>query len=146
MAALIRRAVKVKVDIVNIDERETGERMLLNYGHTLGHAVEAAAGYGVLLHGEAIAIGMDLEAQLAERLGMIDSAFVQRQRALLQAYHLPTALPPDMQPDDLLERTLRDKKVKAGNVRWVLPTGLGTAIVRADVPEALVRTILIDQH
>ncbi|MDZ4718679.1 MAG: 3-dehydroquinate synthase [Roseiflexaceae bacterium] len=145
IAALIRRAAKVKIDIVNIDERETGERMLLNYGHTLGHAVEAAAGYGVLLHGEAIAIGMDLEAQLAQQLGMVDSAFVKRQRALLQAYGLPTRLPQGMQPHELLALTLRDKKVKAGNVRWVLPTGLGIAIVRDDVPEVLVRTILIDQ-
>src|SRR5262249_35814567 len=64
-AEIIRRAAKVKVDIVNADERETGERMLLNYGHTLGHAIEAAAGYGTLLHGEAVAIGMELEAQIA---------------------------------------------------------------------------------
>lgn len=146
LAALIRRAVKVKVDIVNVDERETGERMLLNYGHTLGHAVEAAAGYGVLLHGEAIAIGMDLEAQLAKQLGMINSSFLLRQRALLQATGLPTELPAELQPEDVLALTLRDKKIKAGKIRWILPINLGAAVVRDDVPEALVRTILTDQH
>jgi 3-dehydroquinate synthase len=141
-SALLRRAVAVKVEVVNIDERETGERMLLNYGHTLGHAVEAAAGYGALLHGEAVAIGMDLEAQIAERLGMVDTAFVTRQRKLLQRYGLPTAIPAGMRADDLLARTLRDKKVQAGKVRWALPTAVGAAVVRDDVPEAVVRAVL----
>jgi 3-dehydroquinate synthase len=141
--ALVRRAVKVKIDIVNVDERETGERMLLNYGHTLGHAVEAAAGYGQLLHGEAIAIGMDLEARIAEQLGMVDGAFVARQRALIQAYQLPTALPPGMDPEEITRLTLRDKKVSAGKIRWVLPTGVGGAVVRSDIPAALVQNVLL---
>lgn len=136
---LIRQAVKVKVDVVNIDEREIGERMLLNYGHTLGHAVEAAAGYGPLLHGEAVAIGMHLEAQLAEQLGMVDRAFVERQCRLLQTYGLPTAVPAGISTDTILQLTLRDKKVRAGKIRWVLPTGIGGAAVRDDVPEELVR-------
>ncbi|MFO7169317.1 MAG: 3-dehydroquinate synthase [Chloroflexota bacterium] len=140
--ALIRRAVKVKVDIVNVDERETGERMLLNYGHTLGHAIEAAAGYGTLLHGEAVAIGMHLEARIAERLGMLDAATVERQRALLTAYGLPTQLPAGMDVDQIMALALRDKKVRAGKIRWVLATGIGGATVRDDVPEALVREVL----
>ena len=90
---LIRRAAKVKVDIVNVDEREIGERMLLNYGHTLGHALEALTGYGTLLHGEAVAIGMELAAQLALRMELWGPQSVERQRALLQAYGLPTAIP-----------------------------------------------------
>jgi 3-dehydroquinate synthase len=139
---LVRRAAKVKVDIVNADERETGERMLLNYGHTLGHAVEAAAGYGTLLHGEAVAIGMQLEARLAARLGMLDDATVERQRALLHAYGLPTDIPHGMPVDQILALTLRDKKVRAGKVRWALPTGIGGAAVRDDVPEALVRAVV----
>ena len=140
--AVILRAAKVKVDIVNADEREAGERMLLNYGHTLGHAIEAAAGYGVLLHGEAVAIGMELEARIARRLGMVDDAMVARQRALLRAYGLPTAIPSGITTDDLLTLALRDKKAQAGRLRWALPTGIGTAAVRGDVPEALVRDIL----
>jgi 3-dehydroquinate synthase len=141
-ADVIRRAAKVKVDIVNADERETGERMLLNYGHTLGHAVEAAAGYGTLLHGEAVAIGMDLEARIAASLGMIDEALVARQRALLRTYGLPTSIPPGMAADEILELALRDKKVSAGKIRWALPTSLGAATVRDDVPADLVRGIV----
>ncbi len=139
---LIRRAAKVKVDVVNADERESGERMLLNYGHTLGHAVEAAAGYGTLLHGEAVAIGMHLEGQIAARLGMIDSAQVERQCELLHDYGLPTAIPSDITANRILELALRDKKVRAGKIRWALPTAIGAATVRDDVPEALVRAVV----
>lgn len=142
LATIIRRAARVKIDIVNIDERETGERMLLNYGHTLGHAIEAARGYGDLLHGEAVAIGMHLEAQIAHRMGMVDSRFVERQERLLRTYGLPTNLPPGVTIDDLIERTLRDKKVRAGRARWALPLGIGAATVRDDVPETVVRAIL----
>jgi 3-dehydroquinate synthase len=139
LSELIRRAAKVKVDVVNVDEREIGERILLNYGHTLGHALEAAAGYGTLLHGEAVAIGMMLAARIAERLGMLDAASVERQGRLLRTYGLPVAIPPGIGPDRLLDLTLRDKKVRAGQVRWVLPTTIGAATVRDDVPEQLVR-------
>jgi 3-dehydroquinate synthase len=142
LADIIYRAAKVKVDIVNADERETGERMLLNYGHTLGHAIEAAAGYGVLLHGEAVATGMTLAARIAARLGMLDMASVERQDRLLQAYGLPTAIPPGIAPEQLIELTLRDKKVRAGRVRWVLPSAIGAVTVRDDVPEALVRAVV----
>jgi 3-dehydroquinate synthase len=142
LAQVIRRAAKVKVDVVNADERETGERMLLNYGHTLGHALEALTGYGTLLHGEAVAIGMDLAARIALRMELWGPESVERQRTLLQAYGLPTAIPADVDPDRLLELTLRDKKVRAGRIRWVLPTAIGAAEVREDVPEALVRAVV----
>lgn len=141
---LIRRAAAVKVAIVNADERESGERVLLNYGHTLGHALEVAAGYGALLHGEAVAIGMHLAAQIAARLGMIGPDLVERQQRLLHAYGLPVALPPDIDPARLLALTLHDKKMRAGRVRWVLPTALGSATTRDDVPDTLVRAIVAD--
>lgn len=142
LAALIRRAVRVKVDVVNADERETGERMLLNYGHTLGHAVEAAAGYGTLLHGEAIAIGMHLEAQLARASGMVEQQMVERQADLLRAYGLPITIPAELASDQILALTLRDKKVQAGNIRWALPTGIGSATVRSDIPSTLVEAVV----
>ncbi len=142
IAAIIRRAAQVKVDVVNIDERETGERMLLNYGHTLGHALEALTGYGTLLHGEAVAIGMELAAQVALRMELWGPESVERQRALLQAYGLPIAIPASVDPARLLELTLRDKKVRAGRVRWVLPTAIGMAEVRDDVQEDLVRAVV----
>lgn len=146
LATIIHRAARVKIDIVNADERETGERMLLNYGHTLGHAIEAASGYGDLLHGEAVAIGMHLEAQIAHRLGMVEPDCVERQERLLHAWGLPTALPPALDIDDLIERTLRDKKVRAGRVCWALPLGIGAATVRDDVPATLVRAVLEAAH
>jgi 3-dehydroquinate synthase len=139
---LITRAAKVKVDVVNNDERETGERMLLNYGHTLGHALEALTGYGTLLHGEAVAIGMELAAQVALRMELWGPDSVERQRTLLHAYGLPTAIPAGVSPARLLDLTLRDKKVRAGRVRWVLPTAIGAAEVRHDVPEDLVRAVV----
>jgi 3-dehydroquinate synthase len=142
-AALVRQAAKVKVDVVNIDEREIGERTLLNYGHTLGHALEALTGYGTLLHGEAVAIGMELAAQVALRMELWGPESVDRQRALLQAYGLPTAIPAGVDPARLLELTLRDKKVRAGRVRWVLPTAIGAAEVRDDIPENLVRAVVV---
>jgi 3-dehydroquinate synthase len=142
---LIRRAAQVKVEIVTIDERETAERMLLNYGHTLGHAVEAAAGYGGMLHGEAIAIGMHLEAILAMRLGMVDQAFVARQARLIQAFGLPIELPTDVSIEQILALTTRDKKVSAGKIRWILPTRVGEAVVRTDVPELLVQSVLSER-
>ena len=139
---LIQRAAKVKVDVVNIDERETGERTLLNYGHTLGQALESLTGYGALLHGEAVAIGMDLAARIALRMELWAPESVERQRRLLHAYGLPTALPSGVDPTRLLELTLQDKKVRAGRVRWVLPTAIGAAEVREDVPEELVRAVV----
>ncbi|MEP7187625.1 MAG: 3-dehydroquinate synthase, partial [Roseiflexaceae bacterium] len=140
--SIIRRAAKVKVDVVNIDERETGERMLLNYGHTLGHALESLTGYGTLLHGEAVAIGMELAARISLRMELWGPESVERQRTLLQAYGLPIALPSGVDPTRLLELTLQDKKVRAGRVRWVLPTAIGAAEVRVDVPEDLVRAVV----
>src|SRR6266540_3501614 len=103
LSSVIRQAAKVKVDVVNIDERETGERTLLNYGHTLGQALEALTGYGALLHGEAVAIGMDLAARIALRMELWAPESVERQRRLLHAYGLPTALPSGVDPTRLLE-------------------------------------------
>ncbi|MBC8163274.1 MAG: 3-dehydroquinate synthase [Roseiflexaceae bacterium] len=139
---LIRRAAAVKVAVVNIDEREQAERMLLNYGHTLGHAIEAAAGYGAVLHGEAVAIGMELAARIALGMGMFSQGELERQRSLLHKNGLSTAIPAGLADADLLERTLRDKKVKQGTIHWVLPVRIGAAVVRSDVPDALVAEVV----
>jgi 3-dehydroquinate synthase len=139
---VIGRAAAVKVAVVGADERESGERMILNYGHTLGHAIEAASGYGTLLHGEAVAIGMMLAARIAQGMGLCDAGLVARQRALLARYGLPTKPPAELDPEQLLALTLRDKKVQASKVRWILPTRIGAVEIRSDVPEALVREVL----
>lgn len=140
-ADLIRRAVAVKVEVVTIDEREQGERITLNYGHTLGHAIEQLCEYR-LLHGECVAIGMDLAARIAVGMGLCDGALVERQRRLLAAYGLGVALPDGLDPDAILALTTRDKKVQAKRVRWVLPTAIGAVVIRNDVPEELVRAVL----
>lgn len=141
-ADLVRRAVAVKVEVVNIDEREQAERMLLNYGHTVGHALEQVLGYGVLLHGEAVAVGMHVEAQLAHALGLCDSDLIAQQQHTLMRYGLPTHIPAEVTVAQLVDVMHRDKKVQAGQIRWVLPRRVGHAEVIRDVPVELVMTVL----
>ena len=140
--ALVRRAVAVKVDVVNIDVHEQAERMLLNYGHTIGHAIEQLLGYGVLLHGEAISIGMHYEALIAARLELCDPSLVVHQQQVLTRYGLPTALPAGLTVDQLLAVMQRDKKVQAGQIRWALPRHIGHAEITRDVPLAVVEQVL----
>ncbi len=144
LTALIRRAVAVKVAVVNRDEREQGERITLNYGHTIGHAVEALVGEWALLHGEAVAIGMHAEARIAAAMGLCDPTLVERQRRLLAACGLSVTLPSNLDPEAVLTLALRDKKVRAGRIRWVLPTAIGSVTVRDDVPETTVRAVLAE--
>ena len=135
----IRRSVAIKGDVVSADEFETGDqRVLLNYGHTVGHAIENVAGYGIYLHGEAVAIGMMVAARISEELGMIDSNFVNRQRKLLENYELPvTARGLDV--NRIINATKSDKKSRGGRIRWVLLEGPGKATTRIDVAEDVVR-------
>ncbi|HEU5439101.1 MAG TPA: 3-dehydroquinate synthase [Ktedonobacterales bacterium] len=140
---VIARSVALKAAIVEGDEREAGARLLLNYGHTVGHAIEQVKGYGEWLHGEAVAAGMAAEARLARRLGHCDAALVARQDALLVRFGLPTRLPP-VHVRDLVRTAQWDKKVRGGRVRWVLPTAPGRAVVFDDVPEAEVRVALFE--
>jgi 3-dehydroquinate synthase len=134
---IVARSIELKADVVERDERESGERMLLNYGHTVGHALEAGAGYGMLLHGEAVAVGMQAAAYIAERLGMLDPEDAQRQAELLRALRLPLSWP--ARTDEILARIVVDKKRAGDRQRWVLAERIGTALVRNDVPAALAR-------
>ncbi len=125
LAYIVKRCCRLKADVVEQDEREeTGLRSILNYGHTFCHAFEAGTNYEELLHGEGVAIGMMCAARLAERLGRVDAAFVERQRTLLAAFDLPLDVP-DVDRDELIELMYRDKKVERGKLRFVLPTRLG---------------------
>jgi len=142
LTEIIRRAVAVKVAVVSRDEFEQGERITLNYGHTVGHAVEALMGYGALLHGEAVAIGMHVAIRIAVAMGLCDEQLVGRQMRLLGAYGLSVRMPPQLDRAQLIAATLRDKKVVGKRVRWVLPTALGSVVVRDDVPDTLVRAIV----
>jgi 3-dehydroquinate synthetase len=128
---------RAKAAVVVRDEREEGDRALLNLGHTFGHAIEAGAGYGNLLHGEAVATGLALAAELSARTGRIPAGDAARVRALLSAAGLP-ADPPRIGRARMLELMSMDKKVKGGQVRLVLLDAIGRATVTADYPrEAL---------
>ena len=143
----IGRSAALKAAVVERDERElTGERAALNYGHTFAHAFEAAAGYGVLLHGEAVAIGMARAARLAFRLGRVEDGFVDRQDRLLAAFGLPTspAAAGEIPADRLLSLMARDKKTLGGRLRFVLPDRVGHVEVVDGVPAAAVLESLAD--
>jgi 3-dehydroquinate synthase len=121
---IVARSVEIKSGVVRADPRETGRRKILNFGHTLGHAIEQASGYA-LLHGEAIAIGMVLEARLAERIGVADRGMAGQVEHALRAAALPVARPGSLRPDALLQLTRRDKKARGGAVAYSLPARIG---------------------
>jgi 3-dehydroquinate synthase len=139
---VVARSCRLKADVVEQDEREeTGLRAVLNYGHTFCHAFETLTGYSQLLHGEAVSMGMHCAAQLAERLGRVDSAFTRRQHELLLALGLPDS-PPQLDPEQVLAVMARDKKVEHGQLRFVLPTRLGNVELAGDIDPADVRAAL----
>jgi 3-dehydroquinate synthase len=135
LAHAIRRSCEIKAQIVGRDEREHGERALLNLGHTFGHAIESAGGYVGTLHGEAVAVGLLMATDMACRLGLADAALLARLRSLLERARLPVQAPP-IGAQRALEYMRIDKKVQSGRVRLVLPVGLGDATVSADYPDA----------
>ena len=140
---IIARSCRLKADVVEQDEREeTGLRAVLNYGHTFGHAFETVGGYGAWLHGEAVAVGMVCASRLAEKIQLVDADLTGRQVRLLEAFALPTAVKPEWSADALVDVMRRDKKAKAGRLRFVLPTRLGRVSLFDDVPEHLVREVL----
>jgi len=136
---LVRRSCELKAQVVAADEHEeTGQRAVLNYGHTFCHAIEAIAGYGTFLHGEAVAIGMICASRLAELVGRIDGELTARQERLLAALGLPTSVTGlDIEP--LMAAMQRDKKAEAGRPRFVLPARIGYVELVGGVDEALVR-------
>ena len=139
---IIRRSVAVKADIVSQDERETlGIRILLNYGHTLGHAIEAAGGYGNLLHGEAVSVGMMGAAYIGNAMGMMSDAEVERQRAILESYGLPLTCG-EINIEAINNAMLSDKKTAGRAIRWVLLDGIGNATTRNDVPSEMIQQII----
>ena len=137
----IRRACGIKAAIVASDEREQGRRALLNLGHTFGHAIEAGAGYGNVLHGEAVAAGLVLAADLSARTGRIAGADARRIRELLVAAGLPVD-PPRLGRARMLDLMGMDKKVKGGELRLVLLDGIGRAVVTSDYPREALETLL----
>ena len=138
LVTLIERSARIKVGIVEPDERERGGRALLNLGHTFAHALEARQ-HVDLRHGEAVAIGLVAAAHCAARTGRLDSSDVQRIAGVLEVFGLPVRMPAPADADELIQAMRYDKKVMAGRRRLVLPTGLGAAEITDDVPDDVVR-------
>ncbi len=143
----ISRSCELKAQVVEQDEYErTGLRAVLNYGHTYCHAFEALTGYGELLHGEAVSIGIVYASRLAEKLGRIERILTEQQVALLDAVGLPLNLSSaeNISVDDIIGRMKLDKKTVSGKLRFVLPTRMGHVELVEDVPEELVRETLVE--
>ncbi len=128
---IVKRSCQIKAEIVEVDEREAGKRSILNYGHTLGHALEAITDFKTYRHGEAIAIGMVYAARLAHRMGLCDASVVERQRNLLKKIGLPVSIP-KVDVDRLLVTMQIDKKVQDRRIRFVLPEKIGHVRITAD--------------
>ena len=137
----IARSCKNKAEVVAADERESGERALLNLGHTFGHAIESGMGYGNWLHGEGVAAGTVMAADLSQRLGWISAQEVARIRKLFERARLPVVAP-DLGVDKYLEWMGLDKKVEGGKMRFVLLKQVGHAVVYGDVPKPLLEQTL----
>lgn len=141
---ILNRSCQAKADVVSKDEKEAGLRAILNYGHTIGHAVESLTGYKVVNHGEAVAIGMVAAGQIAVHLKMWDRADAERQDALIKKAGLPTQLPAGVEIEAIIDSLQTDKKVKAGKVRFILPTQIGTVTITDQVPSEVIRQVLRD--
>jgi len=140
----IARCCRLKADVVEQDEHEeSGLRAILNYGHTFGHAIEALSGYGEVLHGEGVAIGMLCASRLAERLGRVEPGFTARQQDLLAALGLPVKLPP-LDHDRIMGAMGHDKKVQHGRLRFVLPSAMGKVELVGDIDPADVKASLAE--
>jgi 3-dehydroquinate synthase len=138
---LLERSAAAKARVVAADEREGGLRAILNYGHTLGHAVENLSGYGTWLHGEAVGLGMLAAGEIAVAMGLWSQEDQDRQRRLVAAAGLPMGWPA-LDPEAVLTCLQADKKVRQGKVRFVLPTGVGSVTIRDDVDPTTIRAAL----
>ncbi|HZR40049.1 MAG TPA: 3-dehydroquinate synthase [Ktedonobacteraceae bacterium] len=140
---IVARCIDLKVAVVEEDEREQGLRAILNYGHTIGHALENASGYGEWLHGEAVSLGMVAAARLAQEAGMFAASDVERQNKLLAALGLPVVYRGAVRAQDILATMQLDKKVVGKRVRWVMPQHIGKVTV-TPMPDDLVTHIITD--
>lgn len=136
----LERGCGIKAEIVSRDERENGERALLNLGHTIGHAIEAIAGYGEFLHGEAISIGMAGSALLGE--AWCASKLYEDTVRMLRSLRLPTTMPAHLDTDALMEAMMHDKKFREGHMVFIIPDRIGAARIVKDVPVSAVRDVI----
>ncbi len=142
LQSIITRSCQAKADVVSKDEKESGLRAILNYGHTIGHAVESLTGYKVINHGEGVAIGMAAAGAIAVKLNLWQNSSQYRQLELIKKVGLPTNLPTGLVIPDIIDLLQSDKKVKDGRVRFVLPTEIGKATVTDQVGSEVIAEVL----
>lgn len=142
--AILERSCGCKAEVVSKDEKESGLRAILNYGHTIGHAVESLTGYTQVTHGEAVGIGMVAASRIAVALQMWDHESDCRQLKLIEKTGLPTQLPAKLNIEEIIDSLQSDKKVKSGKVRFILPTQIGTVTITDQVPADIIRQVLQD--
>lgn len=143
LCQIIARCIALKVAIIEEDERDQGRRAILNYGHTIGHAIENVAGYGEWLHGEAVSLGMVVAAALAQEAGMFAAEEAARQNALLAALGLPTRYRGSIPVGALLDATRLDKKVAGKRIHWIMPRRIGEVVV-TPMPDELVERVVTE--
>jgi len=142
LVSVIKRSCEIKADVVSKDETEAGQRAILNFGHTIGHAIETATGYRGLLHGEAVAIGMCAAADLAVKLGIFQKKDAARIKGLIELYELPVKVPEGVKAADIIRAMEIDKKAKAGHLRFILPESIGKVRIEENVDRGLIREII----
>lgn len=138
LSYVVEQSCRIKAGIVALDEKESGLRAVLNFGHTVGHAVETLSGYGRYTHGEAVSIGMVAAAKVAVTMELFSAAQLARLAGLLKKAGLPLDIPPDLKPERLLEALYHDKKAVDGNLTFVLPTDIGRVMINNNVDPKLV--------
>lgn len=144
LISIIKRACEIKAEVVSKDERESSFRAILNYGHTIGHAIETLTGYGRMLHGEAIAIGMVCEAKLSNMLGFLDKESFLKIKETIKSFGLPTELPSILEPENMLKTILLDKKNIEGTIRLVIPEAIGKMKINFPVSEKELKKALYE--
>jgi 3-dehydroquinate synthase len=142
LQTILTRSCQAKADVVGQDEKETGLRAILNYGHTVGHTIESLTGYSVVNHGEAVGIGMEVAGAIAVKLNLWTAEEAKRQHELISKTGLPTAIPAGIKAEAIINLLSADKKVKDGQVRFILPTKIGKVIITSEVSHQIIREIL----
>ncbi len=142
LQTILQRSCQAKADVVSQDEKEAGLRAILNYGHTIGHAVESLTGYQQIIHGEAVGIGMVAAGEIAVKMGLWQPVENQRQNELITKVGLPTQIPAELGVEAILAALQRDKKVKKGKVRFVLPKEIGSAVVTDAVSPEVIQEVV----
>ncbi len=145
LSRVVQLSCEIKAKVVSEDERESGLRAILNYGHTLGHAIETATGYKRYLHGEAVAIGMYEEARLSKELGLLDAGQLARIKALIEAFDLPAAVPEDIDLRQLLLSMKLDKKTVGGDITFILPEKIGKVRIHKGLSSKEIEKVLCNR-